>query len=197
MELPFAITRRHALAGVAVVLVLLVLVGRQLTQAGAHGGEERALEVVAAATEAESPKVLVHVVGAVHAPGLYELPEGSRVADALGKAGGATPKADLESLNLAAPVADGLQVVVPRRQAGGAAARAAASGSAAGKSGPVHLNSATAEELEALPGVGPVTAQKIVAHREKHGAFRAVEELEAVPGIGPKRVDQLRDLVVP
>jgi competence protein ComEA len=193
VEIPFPVTRRHALVGAALVLVVLVLAGRQLTQPGAAA--EQPLEIVAAATETEAPKLLVHVVGAVHAPGLYELPEGSRVADALGRAGGATPKADLESVNLASPVADGLQVVVPRRRPQGTAAPASGAGGS-GTKRPVHLNSATEEELVALPGIGPVTAQKIVAHREKHGAFRSVEELEAVPGIGPKRIDQLRDLVV-
>jgi competence protein ComEA len=198
VELPFAISRRHALAAAGVVLILLALVGRELAQPGAAA--EQPLELLAAATEAEPAKLLVHVVGAVNAPGLYELPEGSRVADALARAGGPTPKADLETVNLASPVVDGIQVVVPRRQPQGAGAAAGGTGGAgaAGRSGgPVRLNSATVEELDTLPGIGPVTAQKIVDHREKHGAFRSVEELEAVPGIGPKRVDQLRDLVVP
>lgn len=200
MELPFPITRRHALVAAAVLLVVLALAGRLLTGHGAAAGEAQPLEVLAAATEAEEPKVLVHVVGAVHSPGLYELVEGSRVADALARAGGPTPKADLETLNLASPVADGIQVVVPRRQQGapaGSAAAATGGTAGAGASAPVRLNSATAEELDALPGIGPVTAQKIVAHREEHGAFRAVDELEAVSGIGPKRVDALRELVVP
>jgi competence protein ComEA len=197
VELPFALTRRHALAGAAVALVLLVLAGRLL---GSSDPVEASapVDVLAAATEAEPEKLLVHVVGAVAAPGLYELPEGSRVADALARAGGPTSKADLETVNLASPVADGLQVVVPRRQPQGAAGggAAGAAGPAATK-GPVHLNSATVEELDTLPGIGPVTAEKIVAHREKHGAFRSVDELEAISGIGPKRIDQLRDLVVP
>lgn len=199
MEFPFRVTRQHALVGAAVLLLGLALVGRLLTGAGAAPREAQALEVVETATEADTPKLLVHVVGAVNAPGLYELPDGSRVADALARAGGPTPRADLETVNLASPVADGIQVVVPRRGqgpgAGAAPGESAGAGGAA--SGPVHLNSATVEELDALPGIGPVTAQKIVAHREEHGAFRSVEELEAVPGIGPKRVDQLRDLVVP
>jgi competence protein ComEA len=195
VEVPFAITRRHALAAAAALLVLLVLAGRLL---GGSGPEEASapLDVLAAATEPEPAKVLVHVVGAVLAPGLYELPEGSRVADALARAGGPAPKADLETVNLASPVVDGIQVVVPRRQPGGAGG-AGASGAGAAAKGPVRLNSATAQELETLPGIGPVTAEKIVAHREKHGAFRSVDELEAVSGIGPKRIEQLRDLVTP
>jgi competence protein ComEA len=108
------------------------------------------------------------------------------------RAGGATPKADLAAVNLAAPLADGMQIVVPRRAAVGAAA--AAGGSPAG---PVRLNTATLEDLDALPGVGPVTAQKILDYREQHGAFTSVDELDAVPGIGPARLEELRELVAP
>ena len=113
--------------------------------------------------------------------------------DAVARAGGATRRADLAQVNLAAPVADGQQIVVPRR--GTAAAGAAGTGAAA--TGPIHLNTATPEQLDALPGVGPVTAQKILDYRQKHGAFSSVDALDAVPGIGPKRLEQLRELVVP
>jgi competence protein ComEA len=134
----------------------------------------------------------VHVVGAVRLPGLYRLARGKRVADAVARAGGATAKADLALINLAALVSDGQQVVVPARAPpGGAPATGEASG------GPVHLNSATVDQLDALPGVGPVTAQKIVDYREKHGAFTSVRELDAIPGIGPARLEQLTDLVAP
>ena len=103
-------------------------------------------------------------------------------------------KADLALVNLAAPLADGTQIVVPAR----VPARAAAAGrSPAAPAGPVHLNTATLEELDALPGVGPVTAQKILDYRQQHGAFANVDELDAIPGIGPARLDQLRDLVAP
>jgi competence protein ComEA len=121
--------------------------------------------------------------------------QGARIADALARAGGATRKADLTAVNLAAPIADGEQVVVPRR---GAAGVVAAPGAAAGAAqGPVHLNTATLEQLDGLPGVGPVTAQKILDYRTEHGAFHSVDELDAVPGIGPARLDTLRDLVAP
>jgi competence protein ComEA len=132
----------------------------------------------------------------VRRPGLYRLDQGARVADAVARAGGATRKADLSLLNLAALVSDGEQVVVPRRGSAVAAA-GAASGASGVPSGPVHLNSATVDQLDALPGVGPVTAQKIVDYRQKHGAFTSVDELDAVSGIGPARLDQLRDLVAP
>jgi competence protein ComEA len=132
----------------------------------------------------------------VRRPGLYRLAHDSRIADAVTRAGGATPKADLAQVNLAAPLADGEQIVVPKRGSGGAAA--ASGGTAPGApSAPVQLSTATLEQLDALPGVGPVTAQKILDYRQKHGAFQSVDELDAVPGIGPKRLDQLRDLVVP
>jgi competence protein ComEA len=137
--------------------------------------------------------VFVDVVGAVRRPGLYRLRDGARVADAVRRAGGPTPKAQIDLLNLAALISDGEQVVVPR--AGAAGVVGAAGGGAPG--GPVHLNSATLEQLDALPGVGPVTAQKILDYRQKHGAFQSVDELDAVPGIGPKRLEQLHELVVP
>ena len=141
----------------------------------------------------------MHVVGAVRHPGLYRLAQGDRVADAVARAGGATRKAELSLVNLAALVSDGEQVAIPRRGsvvAAGAAGAAGASGTAV-PIGPVHLNSATIEQLDALPGVGPVTAQKIVDYRQKHGAFSSVDELDAISGIGPARLDQLRDLVAP
>jgi competence protein ComEA len=134
----------------------------------------------------------VHVVGQVVKPGLYSLPEGSRVDDAISRAGGPKPRAALEAVNLAAPVADGQQIIVPsRRQA--AQALAGSPGSIAG--GRVHLNSATLEQLDELPGIGPVTAQKILDYRTEHGAFGSVEELDAVSGIGPATLAELRDLV--
>jgi competence protein ComEA len=138
-------------------------------------------------------------VGAVRRAGLYRLAQGDRVADAVARAGGATRKADLSLVNLAALVSDGEQVVVPRRGAvgGGGAGGAAGAGAGGVATGPVHLNSATVEQLDTLPGVGPVTAQKIVDYRQKHGAFTSVDELDAVPGIGPARLDELRDLVAP
>jgi competence protein ComEA len=141
-------------------------------------------------------RLVVHVVGAVRRPGLYKLVHGARVADAVGRAGGATRKANLALINLAAPLADGEQVVVPLRGTAGGGAAAPGSGGAA-SSGPVHLNTATLEELDALPGIGPVTAQKILDYRQEHGAFASVDELDAVPGIGPARLEQLRELVAP
>jgi len=134
--------------------------------------------------------LVVDVVGAVRRPGLVRLQPGARVVDAVAQAGGLGRKAERSAVNLAAPVSDGQQVVVPRR---GAAPPSGAAVPAA----PVSLSTASPEELDALPGVGPVTAQKIVAFRQAHGAFRSVDELDAIPGIGPSRIADLRGLVVP
>jgi competence protein ComEA len=140
-------------------------------------------------------RLVVDVVGAVRRPGLVRLAEGSRVADAIAGAGGLRRGAERAGVNFAAPVADGQQVLVPER--GAVAAGADAGGAASVSSGPVSLSSATAEQLDALPGVGPVTAEKIVAYRQQHGAFRSVDELDAISGIGPSRIADLRGLVVP
>ena len=185
-------TRRRAIAGAALLVGALVLGGRWLADAGAPAAPAPAAPV--AIQRAAARPVLVHVVGAVRDPGLYELKDGDRVADAVERAGGTTKKADLSALNLAAPVADGMQVVVPARTAAGGGATAAGAAAAGGK---VSLSRATVADLDALPGIGPVTAQKIIDYRQAHGAFRSVDELDAVPGIGPARLEQLRELVTP
>jgi competence protein ComEA len=186
-ELP--VSRRRAIVLVAVLLAVLALAGRWV--GGRTGGDSQALAPVpvVAARPAAAPLLVVHVAGAVRRPGLYRLRDGSRVADAVARAGGATRRAQLSSINLAAPLADGAQVLVPVRGAAGA--------TAAGPSAPVSLSSATLEQLDALPGVGPSTAQKILDYRAAHGAFRSVDELDAIPGIGPARLEQLRELVTP
>ena len=187
---------RRRLLVVAVALVaVLALAGRALLRPS-DPSVPPPVHVARAAAPAKAAQLFVDVVGAVRRPGLYRVPDGARVADAVRRAGGPTPKAQLELVNLAARVADGEQVVVPRRGVVGAVAPAGGGGSAA-PAGPVHLNSATLEQLDALPGVGPVTAQKIVAYRQQHGGFGSVDELDAVPGIGPARLADLRNLVAP
>ena len=141
---------------------------------------------------------VVQVTGEVRRPGVYRLRSGERVDDAVRMAGGATSRADLSGVNLAAKVEDGRQVIVPPRGQGAtsvaAAAGVGAGGGAGGRPGvPLNLNTATAEQLDQLDGVGPVTAQKIVAYRQQHGGFRSVSELDQVPGIGPKRMAALKD----
>jgi competence protein ComEA len=155
---------------------------------------------IAAPRVARQPgrSVVIDVTGAVRRPGLYRLPEGSRIADAIARAGGTTRRADAKLVNLAAPLVDGEQVLVPARIVGSSAgAASAAPGATAAPAAPVDLNTATPEQLDALPGVGPVTAQKIVAYREAHGPFTSVDELDAIPGIGPARIADLRGLVRP
>jgi competence protein ComEA len=137
---------------------------------------------------------LVHVAGAVRSPGVYRLREGERIQDAVRRAGGPRAGADLNAINLAAKVADGQQVVVPRRgAAGGAAVGAGAPGGPAQP--PVRLNTATAEQLDTLDGVGPATAAKILDWRRQHGGFRSIDDLGEIPGIGPKRLAALRTKV--
>lgn len=192
-----SVSRPRAVAYLLVVLAVLALGGRFLV--GAIAGPDRAVEEPVLALDATSVAdeptrtVVVHVVGAVRRPGLYELPEGSRVDDAIRKAGGARGRADLGLVNLAAPVADGQQILVPRQASIGAPPVEV--GAAQAPSGPVSLNSATLEQLDELPGIGPVTAEKILAYREEHGAFQSIDELDAVPGIGPARLEELRQLV--
>ncbi|MDQ2984141.1 MAG: helix-hairpin-helix domain-containing protein [Actinomycetota bacterium] len=195
MRLPFPLTRRRALFAAAAGVVLLVLAGK-LAGAGAPTGAPPPPPTPVPTNSAPS-RLVVDVVGAVRQPGLYRLAQGARIADAVTRAGGVTPRADLELINLAAPLADGEQVVVPRRGAGAGDTGSSVSGAGASPSGPVHLNNATLEQLDSLPGVGPVTAQKILDYREQHGAFSSVDALDAVPGIGPARLDTLRELVAP
>ena len=141
--------------------------------------------------------VVVHVAGRVRRPGLYRLPDGSRIADAVRRAGGRAKHADLDAINLAAKLLDGEQVLVPSRvstvragtaPAGTASAPAAATGPAA----IISLNSATAEQLETIDGVGPATAAKILDFRQKNGGFRTVDDLAQISGIGPKRLEAMR-----
>jgi competence protein ComEA len=180
----------------AIVIVLLLgaalLLGARWLDRSQTASPRAAAPVRVRAGPAVRPKVVINVAGAVRRPGLYRLADGSRVADALERAGGPTRKAFLEGLNLAAPVVDGQQVLVPRKLAGMPAAAAAV-----GATGPVSLSAATLEQLDTLPGVGPVTAQKILDYRAAHGPFRSVEALDAVPGIGPATIEELRELVVP
>jgi competence protein ComEA len=195
-----AISRRRAVSSALFLLVLLVLAGRYALRGGEHEQPAPAQPALAAAAPAPARQVVVHVVGAVRLPGLYRLREGSRIDDAIGLAGGPKPKAALELVNLAAPVADGQQVVVPLRGSAGSAGPTSspAPGAPATPGAPggvVHLNSATLEELDTLPGIGPVTAQKILDYRAANGAFKSVEELDAVSGIGPARLEQLLPLV--
>jgi len=181
------------LAGVLLLAVLL-FVGLPRLHHRSTAAAVPPLRAPRPARAAAAAKLVVDVAGAVRRPGLYRLEHGARVADAIAVAGGATRRADVDAVNLAAPLADGLQIVVPRR---GAAPGAAAAAGGPSATAPVDLNSASLEQLDALPGIGPSTAQKIVDYRQAHGAFHSLEELDAVPGIGAGRIAQLKGLVVP
>ncbi len=159
-----------------------------------------------AATSSWLPPVTltVHVAGQVTGPGVYAVPAAARVTDAIVAAGGPSAEADVEQLNLAARVTDGERIYVPKKgetppaaAPSGAASPpgAAGSGTAAAASGPVDLNTATVEQLDALPGVGPATAAAILTYRSSHGRFRSVTELLEVPGIGPAKLEALRPRV--
>src|SRR3954468_16070317 len=139
-------------------------------------------------------EAVVHVAGEVRSPGVYRLGAGTRVEEALRRAGGPTRHANLDAINLAAKVEDGRQVIVPRRAGIPPAAGAAPAPAAGGPSAPavpVNLNTAGADELGTLDGVGPATAQKILAYRQEHGGFGSIDELDQVPGIGEKRLAAL------
>jgi competence protein ComEA len=145
---------------------------------------------------ARSAAVFVHVAGAVRRPGLVRVPAGSRVAEALLRAGGPGRKADLTGVNLAAQVEDGQQVVVPA-----AGALAAGGGTAASASSPPgvkpSLGSATVEQLDEIDGIGPTLAERIVEYRTENGGFSSVDELQDVDGIGEKRLETLREALQP
>lgn len=191
-----ALSRRQLFGAAAATVVLLLLVMRHLGGGGSAAPAVRPVQPTARPKKVAAKLLVVDVAGAVRHPGLYRLRSGSRIDDAIASAGGATRKAQLGAVNLAAPVADGEQVVVPGR---GVAGVAAAGSPAAGtsSSSPLDLNSATLEQLENLPGIGPVTAQKILDYRQEHGAFHSVVELQGVPGIGPAHMAQLKGLVIP
>ena len=205
--MPFvSVSRSTALVGLSALIAVLVIAGHRLAGAGAAHAPEVAAPLEPVSAPVSSQRFVVHVVGAVRRPGLYRLREGARVADAVARAGGATRRANLTGLNLAAPLVDGTQVLVPARVAVGASAvvppvgegsDAASSGLDALPAQKLSLSNATAEQLDELPGVGPITAQKILDYRAEHGLFRSVDDLDAVPGIGPTRIEQLRDLVTP
>lgn len=203
--------------GVAVVIVVVCAVRwlapgdsgldfERAARGSAPEAEHAATEPTpSASVEASAAMLWVHVVGAVRSPGVVCLPETARVADAVDAAGGLLSNAQVRGVNMARAVVDGEQIVVPTQdewEAAGAAAPAASgagvqgagsAGSAAG--GVVHLNSATAADLDALPGVGPSTADKIIADRDANGPFAAPEDLMRVSGIGPKKFEALKDFI--
>ncbi|HVC87310.1 MAG TPA: ComEA family DNA-binding protein [Gaiellaceae bacterium] len=190
---PLGVPARRLLAVALLALLVLVVVWRHAAAAGSAPDAVRVAPIVPGVAP-RAPAVaslVVDVVGAIRRPGLVRLPKGARVADAVAHAGGLTRGAERSGVNFAAPVVDGEQVLVPAR--GSPAAGVAGPMQA----GPVSLSAATAEQLDALPGIGPVTAQKIIVYRGQHGAFTSVDGLDAIPGIGAARIAELQGLVVP
>lgn len=193
-----AAPRRRLGLGAAVVLVIAALA---VTVAiGIFRGASTPVESVSiddGETDAATPAaVYVHVSGAVREPGLYMLATGARVVDAIAAASGFAEGADDGAVNLARPVSDGEQVVVPKEgEVDPAGADPAGGSPTTGKDGLVDLNAADAAALETLPRIGPALAQRIIEWREANGRFTAVEDLLAVPGIGDKLLESLRDLV--
>ena len=205
MQLP----RRQIYAYVAVAAVVLAVGVRYvvLPQAvGPPGGEPLVLAApsplsaspAAVASPSAAADVVVYVCGAVKSPGVVRLPADARVADALALAGGPGARAELDGVNLAAKVVDGQQIMVPER----GAASVAASGSAASAGGavtvpgaPVNINTASLEELDALDGVGPATAQKIIDYRTASGPFKTVDDIKNVSGIGDAKFAAMKDSI--
>ena len=160
--------------------------------AATPGGAATDASAVASPT---GPPIIVDVTGWVHEPGVYEFAQGDRVIDAVDRAGGARNGADLSVLNLAAPLADGTQVVVPKQGAAGPGTVAPAEAGSVASAGLININTASATEFETLSGIGEVLAGAIVDYRTENGPFASVDDLENVSGIGPATLEEIRDQV--
>lgn len=168
------------------VIILALVIGGGMAYRAQRAQQEKFIELSAAESAPEAAsELVVHVAGAVRAPGLVHLPSGARVADAIKAAGGAAEGADTDALNLAAKVEDGQKIVV----------RAAAENPEESGSGRVNINTADAEKLKSLPGIGDVSAQNIIDYREKNGGFSAPEEIKNVTRIGDKIYERIADMI--
>jgi competence protein ComEA len=206
------LSRSQLLVYGAIGVALLLVGARWVKQASAEEAGGGVSVAGAAGTDSGSAggsfelepgggDVVVHVAGAVRDPGVYRLPAGSRVTDAVERAGGASAAAALDGINLAARLADGQQVVMPAKLTGpsgvtsGSGTGAAAG--AAGSEAPISLGTATVEELDTIEGIGPVTAQEIVEFRDQHGGLSSVEDLDEISGIGPATMEALQARLQP
>jgi competence protein ComEA len=184
------------------VAIALLLVGARAIRAEDSAGSVESFPVAAGSgaengfsVTSDGSDLVVDVTGAVRRPGVYRMPAGARVVDAVGRAGGPAAGAMLEAINRAARLVDGQQVVVPERIPG-AVGVGAAPGVVA-EAGPISLGSATVEQLDTIDGIGPVTAQKIVEYRDQHGGLASVDQLDEVSGIGPATMESLRSRLQP
>jgi competence protein ComEA len=199
---------RSQIAVYGAVAVALLLLGARAIRAEGSDGSASSYQSSASSSSASSSDsgnftiessgaggdVVVDVTGAVARPGVYRLPAGARVTDAVDRAGGASGNALLEAINLAARLADGQQVVVPEKDPGVAAGATAA---ATPEEGPISLGTATVEQLDTIDGIGPVTAQDIIEYRDQHGGLSSVDQLDQVSGIGPATMESLRARLQP
>jgi len=191
---------RAQVAVYGAIAVALLLVGARAIRA--EGGAERSFAADSSGASSsggdftlsgQASDLVVDVTGAVERPGVYRMPAGSRVEDAIERAGGPSGKAELEAVNRAARLADGQQVVVPER---GPAGVSVAAGSAE-EEGPISLGTASVDQLDTIDGIGPVTAQDIVEFRDQHGGLASVDQLDQVSGIGPATMESLRARLQP
>jgi competence protein ComEA len=181
----------------AVAIALLLVGARAIRSEGGNGASAAVTSTSASSGEfsisSSGGDLVVDVAGAVRKPGVYRLPAGARVVDAIGRAGGPDGDAMLEGINRAARLADGQQVMVPAKLPDGMPAPA----SVAAENGPISLGSATPEQLEEIDGIGPVTAAKILEYRDQHGGLASVDQLDQVSGIGPATMESLRARLQP
>jgi competence protein ComEA len=193
---------RSQIAVYGAIAVALLLVGARAIGGGAGGESGTALGSSPprggsegfAISQDGGRDVIVDVAGAVSSPGVYRLPAGARVVDAIQRAGGATGRAMVEGINRAARLADGQQVVVPERLPG---ATAAAPSGIGADEGPISLGTASVEQLDTIEGIGPVTAEDIVTFRDQHGGLSSIEQLDQISGIGPATMEALRERLQP
>ena len=205
------LSRSQLLVYGAIAAALLVVGFRWVHGSGGPGSASRAVSFESSSSPgsgggssggsfsvgSSGEDVVVDVAGEVRRPGVYRMPSGSRVNDAIARAGGADGGANLEAINLAARLSDGQQVVVPARTAATAATAATGGAGAGTATGPISLGSATAADLDTIDGIGPVTAQKILEFRDQHGGVSSVDELSEIPGIGPATMEALRARLQP
>ena len=187
VDLHFTTIQRRTLGALAAVLIAL-----SLFVVASGKSEEVVIEAIAP-TQMIAPALIIDVTGEVVSPGVYELPAGSRVIDAIKAAGGARAKAALSDLNLARIIKDGEQIYVDPIYKAGASIRTGSK--AAVPRGPININRASASELDSLDGIGPVIAKRIIAYRTTNGAFLAVEDLLKVSGIGDAKLAQFKEKI--